>query len=86
MTLFQEAGVPGTPSMLARVSSGINPTTRYVVNRIFAAIGTFLFVIVFLSSRGIFDLVPHYLLVLAPLPPSPPPPHTHTTHTCILQL
>ena len=42
--------------MLARVSSGINPTTRYVVNRIFAAIGTFLFVIVF--NFFLFRLLP----------------------------
>ena len=47
MSLFQEAGVPGAASMLTRTSRGVNPTARYVVNRVVAAVGTFFFVIVF---------------------------------------
>jgi peptide/nickel transport system permease protein len=56
VTLFQEAAAPGAAPTLVRNPRGISPTARYVVSRVAAAIGTFLFVIVF--NFFLFRLLP----------------------------
>lgn len=56
MTLFQEAGVDAAPSALARAGRLAGPSTRYVAKRIFAALGTFAFVVVF--NFFLFRLLP----------------------------